>query len=123
MEVLAVDGKLFTVRNGETDYEGIFNKAQVKPYFHSTPDTDVDNDFAEILHSALAPFVSDAAAAKTPMYDIYSSEVIKNGDPRKHVFGDAKRKEIQKLIKRDTWEVILRDEAPNNANIMGAASC
>jgi Reverse transcriptase (RNA-dependent DNA polymerase) len=45
--------------------------------------------------------------------------VIGPSDPRAALFDAAKQKEIQGLIECGTWKVVLRDEMPENPNIMG----
>lgn len=92
----------------------------MKPYFRDLPEADIATDQCEILHAALAPFVPDAAAAKTPAYVVHLSEVIQPRDPRAALFNDAKRKDIEGLISRGTWKVVLRDEVPDNANVAGS---
>jgi Reverse transcriptase (RNA-dependent DNA polymerase) len=46
-------------------------------------------------------------------------EVIRPSDPRASLFDAAKQKEIQGLIERGTWKEVLKDEMPENPNIMG----
>lgn len=50
---------------------------------------------------------------------VLATEVIKDHDPRAKLFDQAKAKEIQGLIQRGTWKVVLRREVPLNANVMG----
>jgi hypothetical protein len=45
--------------------------------------------------------------------------MIGSSDPRAALFDAAKQKELQGLIERSTWEVVLKDEMPENPNIMG----
>jgi hypothetical protein len=45
--------------------------------------------------------------------------VIGPFDPRAALLDAAKQKEIQELIERGTWKVVLNDEMPENPNIMG----
>jgi hypothetical protein len=40
-------------------------------------------------------------------------------DPRAALFDAAKQKEIQGLIERGTWKVVLKGEMPENPNLMG----
>ncbi len=50
---------------------------------------------------------------------MFLTEVTMLGDPREDLFRRAKREEIECLIKRRTWKVILRSEMPDNANVFG----
>lgn len=113
-----IDDKIVTVCDDDTGYRQRFNIQQVKPFFRDTPDANVDMDSAEILHSMLAPFRS-CVAPQPPTYAVHLSETIEPHDPRAALFGDAKRKEIQGLIDRGTWKIVLKDEMPNNANVLG----
>jgi Reverse transcriptase (RNA-dependent DNA polymerase) len=45
--------------------------------------------------------------------------VIGPSDPRAALFDAAMQKEIQGLIECGTWKVVLKDEMPENPNIMG----
>jgi hypothetical protein len=54
-----------------------------------------------------------------PMNSVFIAEIIKQGDPRAMKFEEAKRKEIQGLIDRGTWKVVLKEDVPDNANILG----
>jgi hypothetical protein len=40
-------------------------------------------------------------------------------DPRAALVDAAKQKEIQGLIERGTWKVVLKDEMQENSNITG----
>lgn len=53
---------------------------------------------------------------------ILITEVLHPRDPRCALpgFSAAKKSEIEGLIKKGTWSLVLRDEIPNNANILGA---
>ena len=66
-----------------------------------------------------SPFQSPEAPKPSP--NIYLTEVIHPSDPRAAKFDSAKKKEIEGLIKRGTWKIVLRDEAPKNANILGGS--
>jgi Reverse transcriptase (RNA-dependent DNA polymerase) len=50
---------------------------------------------------------------------MHLSEVIEPSDPRAALFDAAKQEEIQGLIECGTWKVVLKDEMPENPNIMG----
>lgn len=119
MLVEKVADKIVTVHDIEDDYRGDFNKHQIKPYFRDLPETDANTDFVEILHAALAPFVSKDKDKHAPAYNVHITEIIEKRDPRSALFGDAKRKEIEGLINRGTWKAVMKDEVPDNANVMG----
>lgn len=42
---------------------------------------------------------------------------MKKGDARDKLFGEAKRKKLNSLIKRETWKVVCVDVVPRNPNI------
>jgi hypothetical protein len=54
-----------------------------------------------------------------PMNSVFIAEIIKQGDPRAMKFEEAKRKEIQGLIDRGTWKVVLKEDVADNANVLG----
>jgi hypothetical protein len=66
----------------------------------------------------LSRFTSTDAKEKLPPFQMLLSEVIGPSDPRAALFDAAKQKEIQRLIERGTWKVVLKDEMPENPNIM-----
>ena len=47
------------------------------------------------------------------------TEVIQYSDPRAEKFAEAKKKEIQGLIDRNTWKVVLKRDVPVDANVLG----
>ena len=49
---------------------------------------------------------------------IFFTEIINKGDPREKLFEDAKRKEIEELINRGTFKIVLQEDLPENANII-----
>jgi hypothetical protein len=67
----------------------------------------------------LSRFTSTGAKEKSPPFQVHLSEVIGPSDPRAALFDAEKQKEIQGLIERGTWKVVLKDEMPENPNIMG----
>jgi hypothetical protein len=50
---------------------------------------------------------------------VHLSEVIGPSNPRAALFDAAKQKEIQGIIECGTWKVVLKEEMPENPNIMG----
>jgi hypothetical protein len=73
----------------------------------------------EITHAMLSRFTSTDAKEKSPSFQVHLSEMIGPSDPRAVLFDAAKQKEIQGLIERGTWKVILKVEMSENPNIMG----
>ena len=87
----------------------LFNSYQIKPFFR-------DNNFLFNIHN----FRTRQSQTKKPLYSAYITEVIHSVDPRIGDFGPAKKKEIQSLIKRGTWKVVLKEEVPEGADILGS---
>lgn len=108
MLVTKVVDKIVSILGIEDDYRGDFNKHQIKPYFRDIPEADANTDFVEILHAALAPFVSDEKEKTVPEYNVHISENIGNNDPRSALFDEAKRKEIEGLISRGRGKWFLK---------------
>ena len=54
-------------------------------------------------------------------YAVYITEIIEKGDPRygNTKMKDAIRKEIEGLLERGTFKIVVREEIPNNPNILG----
>jgi hypothetical protein len=67
----------------------------------------------------LSRFTSTDAREKSPPFQVHLSEVIGPSDPRAALLDAAKQKDIQGLIECGTWKVVLKDEMPENPNIMG----
>jgi hypothetical protein len=115
-EISNVDGKIVTIIDANSVYgKSSFNVQQAKHYHRGIP----ANDEAEVLYQMLRPFRSTEGMESAPSLSIHVTEVVHPGDPREKDFWTAKRKEIDDLIKRGTWKVILKDEMPKNANLMG----
>lgn len=53
-----------------------------------------------------------------PEYAVNISEIIGNNDPPAVMFDEAKGKEIQGLIERGTWKVVLKDKMSEDANVI-----
>ena len=66
------------------------------------------------LYSTLREYRSDIT------FPVYLTEVIDKSDPRAHSteMREAKRAEVQELLKRGIFKVILRSELPNGANLL-----
>ena len=52
-----------------------------------------------------------------PLYRAFITEVIYLEYPRTDNFGLDKRKELEGLIKRDIWKVVLKEEVPDDVKI------
>lgn len=115
MVVTEAGDKMVSVRAND-GYKGRFSKTQVKFYLRDAPDRDADSNFVEVLHAPLAPFRSTKNSGK-PKCHVHLSKVIKPTYPRTRMFNDAKKKEIQGLIDRGTWKIVLKDELPKEASI------
>lgn len=71
--VTATEDKTVSALDVASDYRADFGKYQVKPYFRDLPETDANEDFAEILHLVLKSFVSDDVASKAPACSVHIS--------------------------------------------------
>ena len=109
--VIHTHGRQITISDRDGTYRQTFSAFHIKPYYRPDADT------SEILFQQLKPFKSGNAPAPPPC-DILLTEVVSPKDPRASQFADAKRKEIQGLIDRGTWKVVLKDELPDDANIL-----
>ena len=99
-------------KDTDSAYE-LYNTNQVKHFLE--PDA-AAIDFMKTLHSSIAKYRSEVDLPA------YVTEVINNSDPRAHTekMEQAKRAEVQELLKRGTFKVILRSELPNGANAITA---
>jgi hypothetical protein len=119
MVVVLVDDKIITVKDLESGRILRFSTQQINPFLRDSPSTDVDEDAIEITHAMLSRFTSTDAKEKSPPFQVHLSEVIRSSDPRAALFDAAKQKEIQGLIERGTRKVFLKNEMPENPNIIG----
>ena len=69
------------------------------------------------MFQQLKPFHSGNTLAPPP-FGTFLTEAISPKDLRASQFADAERKEIQGLIDRGTWKVVLKDELSENGNIL-----
>lgn len=90
-----------------------FNIAQVKHY--NTPET-IANSFFAALVKGISWYSSPNADAE----DIYLTEVLDREDPREHSkqMDEAKREEINNLLDRRTFKVILTEDVPQDGNVL-----
>ena len=58
-------------------------------------------------------------SSNPPKCQTLMTEVIKSSDPRAEKFTEAKKKEIQGLIHRRTWKIVLKKEVPVDADDLG----
>ena len=73
-------------------------------------------DFIDTPYSTLREYRSDIT------FPVCLTEVIDKSDPRAHSteMREAKRAEVQELLKRGTFKEIFRSEVPNGANVLSA---
>lgn len=119
--ITKIDGKIVSVQNSSGTYQKDFNVTLIKPYnldLLELPPEDPSSDSAEILYNSLLRFKSGAAPI-APRYEVYMTEVILPGDPREPKFEEAKKKEIQGLVNKGTWKIIMKNEMSPNPNILG----
>jgi hypothetical protein len=119
MVVVLVDEKIITVKYLELERVLRFSTQQIKQFLRDSTSTDVDEDAIEITHAMLSRFTSTDAKEKSPPFQVHLYEVIGTSDPRAALFDATKQKDIQGLIERGTWKVVLQTEMPENPNIKG----
>ena len=105
--VMHFQGRMITIQNREGTYRQMFNAFQLMPYFR---------DHSPIIHFQTRIFRSPLAL-NTP-FSSFITEEIKPNDPRARQFSKGKRKEIEGLIKRESWKIVTKDEVSRNANLM-----
>ena len=119
IQVTRIQGKIVSVQDFSGKYKADFNISQVKHYIQNIQQEDDDEEVVEIFHNALNQFRSEAGQKKPKPYQVLLTEVLKPGDPREALFDEAKKKEIQGLVEKGTWKVILKSEMSPNPNILG----
>ena len=97
--VASAEGKEVRLHLGDPRGPRSFNVAQLRP-------APLPNAFAERLSEPPFPF------------QVLHTEVLKPGDEREELFDDEKRKELQGLINRGVFRVVIRQELPADANIV-----
>jgi hypothetical protein len=117
-KITSIQENIVTIYHSNSEYEGRYNVANVKPYLREFPSTNANSDFSEIMHQVLQKFISGDGESQSPSYNIHVTEVICNGDPRERLFDNAKKKKIAGLIRRGTWKVVWKEELEQDANIM-----
>jgi hypothetical protein len=88
-------------------------------FFPDSPSTDVDEDAIEIAHAMLSKLTSADAKETLQPFQVFLFEIIGTSNPRAALFDATKQKEIQGLVVRGTWKVVMKEEMPENPNIMG----
>ena len=65
-------------------------------------------------------FTSRPPKSNVKPYSVHVVEIIKPSDPRSHSkeAQQAKRKEIEGLIGRGTWKIVVEEDVPQNSNIL-----
>jgi hypothetical protein len=111
--------RLYPIKDLESERVLWFTTQQIKPFLRDSSSTDVDEDAIEITHAMQSRFTSTDAKEKSPPFQVHLSDVIEPSDPRATLFDAAKQKKVQGLIERGMRKVVLKDEMPENPNIMG----
>jgi Reverse transcriptase (RNA-dependent DNA polymerase) len=116
--VISSDEKNVRVDLGERTGPRSFNISQVKPtklpsitelLQYQPPETTKDNEKPSPIHAYYqAPFFVSPRVLLT--------EIISPRDPRNSLFDEAKRKEIEGLLNRGTFKLVLRSEIDGNPN-------
>lgn len=89
-----------------------FSTSQVKPYLQAP---DLTSTFMTQLNESLTRFRSPSISD-----DIFVAEIIRQSDPRSRTLEmrDAKQQEIRNLFRRGTFQIVLKEEVPDDANIL-----
>lgn len=119
--VVSCDGKRVLVELGEGTGPRSFNVAQVKPVRLPSVSSLLGN-----LSSSTAGNVPASASMSPPQTlaplpigsTNFYTEVITPSDPRSCQFEEAKKKELEGLLQRDTLKLVLRSELEHNPNIV-----
>lgn len=73
------------------------------------------------LREVLLHFTSQSKTSQSSqIFNVRITEILTPSDPRtqSEEVKAAKRKELNGLIRRGTWKVVLHDEVPDKANVM-----
>lgn len=126
--VLGLDGKqVFAL---DRDREVQFNIAQVLRLHHLDPISRRDS-VMDALHSQLSQLRSnrvkrssvrcrDRFNDKPIPFGVFLTEILHPKDPRfrSPEADEAKRKEIENLVERGTWDFVFEEEVPRDANVL-----
>ncbi len=97
--IASINGKEARLQIGENTGPRSFNIAQLKP--------------APPPNMSLQGLPKPSYAPK-----ILHTEIVSEDDPRATLFDDAKRKELQGLLEKNAFKIVLKEEAGNRPNIM-----
>lgn len=102
------DKQVFVDKAGQQVQHSV---AQVKPYVKDT-----QHELVEALFTTMNPMFTK----RYESHNVHLSETLHPRDPRAYSqqFITAKKKEIQGLIDRGTWKVVLKEEVPKDANVL-----
>ena len=94
-------------KNGEVKPYGL---VQVRRYYHPE---DISRSFLITLNNRLA-YYRDMECVT------HATEVLKPYDPRcrSEMMSEVKKREIQGLLNRGTFKIIMREDIPHNANVL-----
>ena len=106
--VVDCTGRQVTISSADGTRRQMFNAFQIKPYHRP---------FKEKVIQNLYCFQSGEDAMKA-LYTTLITEVIEPNDPRAWKFDKPIQKEIEGLLKRKTWKIVVRSEVPEKANIL-----
>lgn len=94
---------MIMVRTLDRTRKYLFTLFQLKPYIEKEKNKNMRND--------LKSYRKECSIGMT--------EVIAKGNPRENRFDDAKRKKLNALSERGTWDIISKSDVPQNAHILG----
>jgi hypothetical protein len=113
---LSADGRQVTLSMDVDHHSGIFSSDCIRPA------PEMANVFLRSVKSHLSSFSGgDCHRACYTLYaPVFVTESVPNTDPRakEPVFEAAKEKELLGLLKRGTFEIVLREDIPQNATVL-----
>lgn len=76
--------------------------------------------FMDIPHSAMIQFKSNHRLHKRDTQEVLIQEIIHPSDPRSRSpdANAARKKEIDGLVRKGTWKVVIKEEVPPDANVL-----
>ena len=114
-----VDGtKVFVIVNGHEVQHNLDQVILSKEY-----DNLVNGESSiDLFYTAIKQFRSTKPRHKLKDFDIYITKVLHPRDPRNNCEEalNAKRKEIEALVSRGTWKVVIEEEIPADSNVINA---
>ena len=115
--VIRVDGKqVYLFINGKEVQHGVHQILPAKEYDRITK----GEEQIGTLYAMIKQFTSRPIHSCIKPYSAHIVEILKPSDPRSHSkeAKEAKLREIEGLINKGTWKVVIEDEVPENANIL-----